>query len=105
MAHSMLTYRVYFLDRADHIVGTEVIEASSLRGAVHAALTRLQGLPDDQTIELWLAEKRLCSLPPSSYIRRAHNVARARNSKPDIYRDLREVASRLAEMRGIGEAT
>jgi hypothetical protein len=96
--------RAYFLDRADHISGTEIIEAVSLLDAVHAAMALLRGLPDDHTIELWQAEKRLCSLPPSTYIRRAHSAARARASKPDIYRDLREVTSRSADVRGAGQA-
>ena len=56
----------------------------SLRDAVHAAMALLRGLPDDQTIELWRAENRVCFLPPSTYIRRAHRIARARDSDRDL---------------------
>jgi hypothetical protein len=70
----MSTYRAYFLDRDNHITDTEAIEVASLRVAVHAAMDLLRGLPDDHTIELWQAENRLCSLPPSTYIRRAQRV-------------------------------
>jgi hypothetical protein len=80
----MPAYRAYFLDRADQISGTEIIEAVSLRVAVHAAMALLRGLPDDQTIELWRAENRVCSLPPSTYIRRAHRIAGARESGRDL---------------------
>ena len=45
----MPAYRAYVLDRADHINDTEVIEAVSFRDAVHAAMTLLRDLPDDQT--------------------------------------------------------
>ena len=70
----MPAYRAYVLDRADHISGTEVIEAVSLRDAVHAGMALWRGLPDDQSIELWRAENRLCSLPPSTYVRRAREI-------------------------------
>jgi hypothetical protein len=100
----MPAYRAYFLDRADHISGTEIIEAVSLRDAVHAAMALLHVLPDDQTIELWRAENMVCSLPPSTYVRRAHRIAHARDSEPATSRDLRKVVSRLADAREAGQA-
>jgi hypothetical protein len=71
----------------------------SLRDAVHAAMALLRGLPDDQTIELWRAENRLCSLPPSTYVRRAHRIAQAQGFETVISRDLREIVSRSADDR------
>jgi hypothetical protein len=98
----MPAYCAYFLDRADHINDTEIIETVSLRDAVRAAMTRLRDLPDDLTIELWRDENRVCSLPLSTYVRRAHRIARARDSEPAICRDLYETA--LAGTEAVAQA-
>jgi hypothetical protein len=69
-----MSYCTYFLDSHNHIIDTGVIEAESLQVAIEAAMALLRGLPTDHTIELWQAENRLCSLPPSTYIGRAQRA-------------------------------
>lgn len=96
----MPAYRAYFLDPDDHIIGTEIIEVETLSLAVGAAMALLKGLPEDQTVELWECERRLCSLPPSVYRRRA--VTRAVAPRPNRFAahlDLSEIVSRLAAAR------
>jgi hypothetical protein len=98
----MHAYRAYFLDQDDHITGTEVIEAASLRGAIDIAMGMLKGLPRDQFIELWEGEKRCCSLPPDIYRTRAHLLANA--PSPDRFAaglklestEMSAISSRLA---------
>ena len=96
----MPAYRAYFLDPDDHIIGTEIIEVETLSLAVGAAMALLKGLPEDQTVELWECERRLCSLPPAVYRRRA--VTRALAPRSDLFAthlDLSEIVSRLAAAR------
>jgi hypothetical protein len=69
-----MSYCAYFLDSDNHITDTGVIEAGSLHAAIQAAMVLLHGLPSDHTVELWQAENRLCSLPPSTYVSRARRV-------------------------------
>ena len=71
----MALYRAYFLDRDDHITGTEIIEVGSLRAGIDIALGMLKGLPEGHTLELWEGEKRRCCLPPDIYRQRAHLLA------------------------------
>jgi hypothetical protein len=93
----MPAYRAYFLDPDDHIIGTEVITVATLGAAVDTALGLLKGLPGDQSVELWEGEKRRCSLPPSTYRRRALTQATGGSGfeRFAARRDLNAIVSRL----------
>jgi hypothetical protein len=80
----MPAYRAYFLDKDDHITGTETIEVGSLRAGIDIALGMLKGLPDNHSLELWEGEKRRCSLPFGAYGRRAQRAAASRRPEPTI---------------------
>jgi hypothetical protein len=57
----MPAYRCYFLDKDDHISGTEIIHADALNAAIEQAFGWLIGLDHHRSIELWQGETRLCS--------------------------------------------
>ena len=65
----MPAYRAYFIDEDDPITGTETVRAACLGGAIDKALLMLRDAPDLRSVELWQAERRLCSVVPAPHLR------------------------------------
>lgn len=100
----MPSYRAYFLDEDDHISGVEIIDAADLSEAAQLGLKMLDGLPQVPVLELWEGDKLRCALPPSIYVKRARDAARARSDELAVRAktepiDMTAITSRLASAR------
>jgi hypothetical protein len=107
----MTSYRAFFLDQDDHITGTQIIEAISLRTGIEISLGVLKGLPEGHSLELWEGEKRRCCMPADTYRRHAQLLASRRGPdgcSPALKLETTQmsaISSKLAAARDLADST